>query len=83
MSEYGFFFSATDPMPAEGGYTASVTVKDANIVSTLNYLDANTKYYIRAYAKNNKGTGYSDIFEFITKRQPGIWSVEDKSHLIF
>lgn len=77
VNEYGFFFSATDPMPAEGGYMASVIVKDANIVSTLNYLDANTKYYVRAYAKNNKGIGYSEVFEFTTKRRPGIWSVED------
>ena len=35
--------------------------------SSLNNLEIGTKYYMRAYATNEIGTGYGDIINFITK----------------
>ena len=37
--------------------------------ATLTGLTASTKYYMRAYAKNEKGIGYSSTVEFTTDKE--------------
>lgn len=39
---------------------------NGNFSSVLTNLNAGTKYFFRAYATNNKGTGYGDIISFTT-----------------
>ena len=39
--------------------------------STISGLEPNTKYYVRAYATNSQGTGYSELKEFTTKIEVG------------
>lgn len=36
-------------------------------ISVMFPLEASTRYYVRAFASNRKGTGYGDILEFITQ----------------
>lgn len=76
VNEYGFCYNSTNSMPDVNDQTQSVEVKDEAVNGTL-FLEPSTHYYVRAYARNNKGIGYSEVMEFTTKRRPGIWSVED------
>lgn len=41
----------------------------------LSQLALNTKYYVRAYAKNEKGMGYGEVIEFETASQLGPFEV--------
>ena len=44
--------------------------------SDLADLDHNTKYYVRAYAVNSKGTAYGDDIEFTTEKIESVTDVE-------
>jgi uncharacterized protein (TIGR02145 family) len=54
------------------GPTIALATKTSNgsgsgaFVSSITGLAANTKYYVRAYATNNAGTGYGNEFSFTT-----------------
>jgi len=52
---------ADDKVEEEGSYGTGAYALG------LTSLDPGTKYYIRAYAYNSKGYGYSDVLTFITK----------------
>lgn len=41
----------------------------------INNLNSNTTYYVRAYAKNSKGTAYSDQLEFTTTQEQTVPTV--------
>ena len=55
---------ADDKVEEEGDYGTGLY----DLAITL--LDPGTKYYIKAYAYNSKGVGYSDELTFITKPNP-------------
>ena len=40
-----------------------------NFTSSISGLEPNTKYYVRAYATNSKGTGYGNALSFTTEGQ--------------
>ena len=64
VTESGFCWSTTNPTP---------TVEDEKKVlegpalsMSMDSLEPNTTYYIRAFATNDAGTGYSEVFAFTT-----------------
>lgn len=66
VSEVGFCWSAESRQPTvEQSQSVKLDGADAKRFSaTIEGLMANTRYYVRAYAKNEKGTGYSATVEF-------------------
>jgi sugar lactone lactonase YvrE len=65
VTENGFCYSATNKVPT----TADIFIPDtigARWQSKIVGLTPNTTYYIRAYAVNDTGTGYSDVFTVTT-----------------
>ena len=66
VSEVGFCWSAESRQPTvEQSQSVKLEGADAKRFSaTIEGLMANTRYYLRAYAKNEKGTGYSSTVEF-------------------
>ena len=66
VSEVGFCWSAESRQPTvEQSQSVKLDGADAKRFSaTIEGLMANTRYYLRAYAKNEKGTGYSSTVEF-------------------
>jgi len=48
-----------------------------NYSSTITGLDANTKYYLRAYATNNDGTAYGNELSFTTTNLPAQGSIRE------
>ncbi|MEN6327025.1 MAG: stalk domain-containing protein [Syntrophomonas sp.] len=67
IEEYGFYYG-TD----EDDINEKINVGDDELDEgdefdyDLNDLDSDTKYYFRAYAKNDDGTGYGDVKSFTT-----------------
>nr|WP_199003175.1 fibronectin type III domain-containing protein [Flavobacterium sp. ASV13] len=72
ITEYGFIWSKFEN-PDLSFPNISKTVKEGSFPD-LNYFNAtltggifpNTMHYVRAYAKNSKGTGYSQVLTFTT-----------------
>lgn len=66
VSEVGFCWSAESRQPTvEQSQSVKLDGASAKRFSaTIEGLMANTRYYVRAYAKNEKGTGYSATVEF-------------------
>jgi uncharacterized protein (TIGR02145 family) len=59
--------------------TNSITTNGAGTGTFTSYLlglNANTTYYVRAYATNIKGTGYGNELAFTTKDGSGIYDIE-------
>ena len=81
ISEIGFCWSAEsqEPTTAHLKYDATEQLGHASFNTTISGLKEETTYYIRAYAINNQGTGYGDIYTFTTGKnvEPGIYSLED------
>lgn len=50
-----------------GNYSISYLNNDDIYIDTIAGLEENTKYYFRAYATNNQGTSYGDVYELTTK----------------
>ena len=63
-TEYGFCWGEESMPTFEGDF---VRVDKANFSSKLSNLKAETKYYVRAYAKNKIGIVYGAEKEFVTK----------------
>lgn len=63
--EKGFCYSSTKKQPTITDTRKISTTPDTEIFGTINDLEPGVKYYIRAYAINGQGVGYSDVFEFI------------------
>jgi uncharacterized protein (TIGR02145 family) len=57
------------------GFTAEGTGLGV-FTSTMNGLSANTKYYVRAYATNEKGKGYGDQLSFSTSGPPSVTTID-------
>jgi len=70
ISKAGFCWSATNETPmvddSSNDLTGQLTSENMTLNSTLSDLTPNTTYYIRAYATNEHGTSYSEVFTFKT-----------------
>ena len=70
ISKAGFCWSVTNELPtvddSSNDVTSQLTNENAVLSSTLANLSPNTTYYIRAYATNEQGTSYSEVFAFKT-----------------
>ncbi|WP_291529063.1 hypothetical protein [Bacteroides sp. UBA939] len=69
-TEYGFCYSTESRQPVvESSQYVQAQNGSASFSATLTGLTASTKYYMRAYAKNEKGVGYSATVEFTTDKE--------------
>lgn len=69
-TQRGFCWSAENRLPTKDGKHVVATGTDDTFTEVVGKEDAllpNTKYYMRAYADNEKGTGYSAVTEFTTQ----------------
>ena len=70
VTEYGFCYSTESRQPTiEGSQCVQAQDGAKGFSATLKELTASTKYYMRAYAKSNKGVGYSATVEFTTDKE--------------
>ena len=65
ITEKGFVYSSTNNTPTIGCAECSKIVDD-DLNAVLSGLKCNTTYYVRSYATNEKGTGYSTVKSFKT-----------------
>lgn len=64
VTERGFVYSSVAEIPLYEGSNAVVANDD--FVSEIPNLASATKYYIRAYARNENGIGYGAVMEYVT-----------------
>lgn len=63
----GFCWSAENQVPTIDNLKEEVALGAADFSKLLEGLNTGTKYYLRAYAENDKGIGYSPVVEFTTQ----------------
>ncbi|MBQ8672515.1 MAG: hypothetical protein IJ511_00430 [Bacteroides sp.] len=66
ITEKGFVYSTTNNPPTLAD--TKVTVTESDFKTLLQNLTQSTTYYIRAYAKNETQTGYSEVISVTTSR---------------
>jgi len=66
LTGVGFCYSTTNPNPTTSDTTIGGSSFGGNLTASLTGLNSLTTYYIRAYAINSVGTGYSTITSFTT-----------------
>lgn len=70
ISQHGFVYSKTSQTPTLADSKTELGATSGpfplTITSSLTSLDANTTYYVRAYATNEKGTGYGAVAQVKT-----------------
>ncbi|GEM_PF-3119848 len=59
---------STSANPAVSDKKTTDGTGDGRFSSEMKDLSSNTKYFVRAYASNEAGTGYGNILSFITKK---------------
>ena len=64
----GFCWSAENQVPTIDNLNEEVALGAADFSKLLEGLNTDTKYYLRAYAENDKGIGYSPVVEFTTQK---------------
>lgn len=64
----GFCWSAENQVPTITNLNEEVALGAADFSKLLEGLNTDTKYYLRAYAENEKGIGYSAVMEFTTQK---------------
>lgn len=70
VTEYGFCYSTESRQPTiESSQHIKAQDGAKGFFATLKGLTASTKYYMRAYAKSEKGVGYSATVEFTTDKE--------------
>ncbi|WP_420147357.1 PQQ-binding-like beta-propeller repeat protein [Spirosoma sp.] len=81
ISQHGFVFSKTAPTPTLTDSKTELGVTTGpfplTITSKLTGLEANTTYYVRAYATNEKGTAYGAVTQVKTSEVPVASNSED------
>ncbi len=80
VTEYGFCYSSESKNPTTDHLVVeNIEGNSKDFSALIDGLKPETTYYIRAYAINEKGTGYSETFEYTTiaPTEPGIYSLED------
>lgn len=65
ISDAGFCYSIS-PNPSKDDNRKSCGASTGSFSAVLNNLNENTRYYVRAYVTNEKGTNYGDQTEFKT-----------------
>jgi len=66
VSEVGFYYSTDEAVDIETATKVNQPYSEASFDLQANELAANTKYYVKAYAVNSAGVGYSQIVDFTT-----------------
>lgn len=80
VTEYGFCWSKdkSEPTKEDNSLTVDSQNENGEFELTIDNLSLNTTYYVRAYAVNKDGTGYSNVYSITTRgAEPGIYSLED------
>lgn len=67
VTNAGFCLSSTNPEPTTNDEKISCGYETEAFEVTIENLVPGTTYYIRAYAENEYGTGYSEVLTFTTK----------------
>lgn len=80
LTETGFCWSSENDEPILANLSQAVRNNGNNFSITIGNLFPYTKYYIRAYAKNQQGVGYGEVFTFTTGSGQG--EIGDISKLI-
>ncbi|MBE6291630.1 MAG: hypothetical protein E7091_04330 [Bacteroidales bacterium] len=79
VQDYGFYYgdSASD---VDGNRSEKVagTKNGTNFTAEITDLNSNTTYYIKAYAINKKGVGYSEVIR--AKTEPCIPGADDNEY---
>lgn len=70
LKDAGFVYSSTSSEPDLNSSRISCGPSEMLLNTTATSLAANTKYYVRAYATNDKGTAYGDAETFTTSEAP-------------
>jgi len=68
ITSRGICWSTTDVPTAVEGFKTEDGVGVGVFMSKVVGLDPVTRYYYRAYATNSEGTGYGEVFTFVTKK---------------
>ena len=72
VTEAGFCYSSSNTVPTLSDEVITINgYSSGSFETTIEDLNFNTTYYIRAYAKNSYGTGYSEVFTY-TPAQPEV-----------
>ena len=66
VSEVGFYYSTEETVDPETSRKINQPYSEASFDLQANELAANTKYYVKAYAVNSAGVGYSQTSDFTT-----------------
>ena len=77
ITEKGVCWSTTS-MPGITGNRTSDGADSGSFVSSITGLEANTKYYVRAYATNNDGTNYGNEQSFTTP--PNVTDIDGNTY---
>lgn len=75
VTDYGFCYSSSNNTPTVNDTKISLGTINVSVPYSkdINNLQAETTYYMRAYAINSKGTAYSDeVVTFTTKTKPPV-----------
>lgn len=79
IEEYGFYYgTSSSPSTKKTVGTDELDAGD-DFKYTLSGLASGTRYYFKAYAKNDDGTGYGDVLSFTTEGDSGAPSVTTKT----
>ena len=70
ITECGLLYSIEPGQVIQGVRVAS-TLNGEEATATMTNLQSGTTYYVRAYATNAAGTGYSEVMSFKTRQTPG------------
>ena len=70
ITQRGIYYSTSDTTPDSNDLKKTVGGTTGAFTTTLTGLQANTKYYYRAYAINSQGTGYGAVKSFTTSVTP-------------
>lgn len=76
VTERGFCWSTDHQPPTIEDAKLTVEEATASLSAAFTDFELETVYYVRAYATNGQGTGYSDVYALVTP-EPGIYSLED------
>jgi len=66
ITSSGICWSKTNNTPTLSDSKIAGTTASGSFTSVMNNLEENTTYYVRAFAKNNFGTGYGNVVTFTT-----------------
>ncbi len=72
VTAYGFCYSTSNPNPTLSDQSMSLgsTTQKGNFTGEITGLTEQTKYFVRAYATNSKGTAYGPAVNFTTPIAP-------------